>query len=130
MNLRVSDNSPFSSLSPGSISGTRYNELLLKYEEHTVTESHLDVVRQNVGGNWKQVARKLGLTDIDVDTIEHDYDRDGLAEKVHQTLERWKMKEGLLGITVGKLCRALEGCIKSNVLLNLLLKCQDTAGVP
>ncbi len=31
MNLRVSDNSPFSSLSPGSISGTRYNELLLKY---------------------------------------------------------------------------------------------------
>ncbi len=88
------------------------------------------MVRQNVGGNWKQVARKLGLTDIDVDTIEHDYDRDGLAEKVHQTLERWKMKEGLLGITVGKLCRALEGCIKSNVLLNLLLKCQDTAGVP
>ncbi|XP_073704910.1 receptor-interacting serine/threonine-protein kinase 1 [Garra rufa] len=130
MNLRVSDNSPFSSLSTGSINTTRYKELLLMFEEHTVTEDHLEVVRQNVGGNWKQVARKLGLTDIDVDTIEHDYDRDGLAEKVHQTLERWKMKEGLLGITVGKLCRALEGCIKSNVLLQLLLKCQDTAGVP
>ncbi|XP_016388309.1 receptor-interacting serine/threonine-protein kinase 1-like isoform X2 [Sinocyclocheilus rhinocerous] len=99
-------------------------------EEHTVTESHLEAVRQNVGGNWKQVARKLGLTDIDVDTIEHDYDRDGLAEKVHQMLERWKMKEGLLGITVGKLCHALEGCIKPNVLLQLLLKCQDAAGVP
>lgn len=130
MNLRVSDKSPFSSLSSGSINRSRYNELLLKYDEHTVTESHLEVVRQNVGGNWKQVARKLGLTDIDVDTIEHDYDRDGLAEKVHQMLERWKMKEGLLGITVGKLCRALEGCIKSNVLLHLLLKCQDTAGGP
>ncbi|XP_052465245.1 receptor-interacting serine/threonine-protein kinase 1-like [Carassius gibelio] len=130
MNLRVSDNSPFNSLSTGSISRTRYNELLLKYEEYTVTESHLEVVRQNVGGNWKQVARKLGLTDIDVDTIEHDYDRDGLAEKVHQTLERWKMKEGLLGITVGKLCRALEGCIKPNVLLQLLLKSQDAVGGP
>lgn len=130
MNLRVPDNSSFSSLSTGSINRTRYNELLLKYEEHTITESHLEVVRQNVGGNWKQVARKLGLTDIDVDTIEHDYDRDGLTEKVHQMLERWKMKEGLLGITVGKLCRALEGCIKSNVLLNLLLKFQDAAGVP
>ncbi|RXN29283.1 receptor-interacting serine threonine- kinase 1 [Labeo rohita] len=130
MNLRVSDNSSLSSLSTGSINRIRYNELLQKYEEHTVTENQLEVLRQNVGGNWKQVARKLGLTDIDVDTIEHDYDRDGLAEKVHQTLERWKMKEGLLGITVGKLCRALEGCIKPNVLLQLLLKCQDTAGVP
>lgn len=99
-------------------------------EDHTVTEGHLELVRQNVGGNWKQVARKLGLTDIDVDTIEHDYDRDGLAEKVHQTLERWKMKEGLLGITVGKLCRALEGCIKSSVLLQLLYKSQDCAAVP
>ncbi|XP_016320144.1 receptor-interacting serine/threonine-protein kinase 1 isoform X2 [Sinocyclocheilus anshuiensis] len=99
-------------------------------EEHTVTENHLEVVRHNVGGNWKQVARKLGLTDIDVDTIEHDYDRDGLAEKVHQMLERWKMKEGLQGITVGKLCHALEGCIKPNVLLQLLLKCQDATGVP
>ncbi|XP_016106259.1 receptor-interacting serine/threonine-protein kinase 1 [Sinocyclocheilus grahami] len=130
MNLRVSDNSSFSLLSTGSSNRTRYNKLLLKYEEHTVTESHLEVVRQNVGGNWKQVARKLGLSDIDVDTVEHDYDRDGLAEKVHQTLERWKMKEGLLGITVGKLCRALEGCIKPSVLLQLLLKSQHTAGVP
>ncbi|XP_016337293.1 receptor-interacting serine/threonine-protein kinase 1-like [Sinocyclocheilus anshuiensis] len=130
MNLRVSDNSSFSSLSTGSSNRTRYNKLLLKYEEHTVTESHLEVVRQNVGGNWKQVARKLGLSDIDVDTVEHDYDRDGLAEKVHQTLERWKMKEGLLGITMGKLCRALEGCIKPSVLLQLLLKSQHTAGVP
>uniref|UniRef100_A0A8C1NML7 Receptor (TNFRSF)-interacting serine-threonine kinase 1, like n=1 Tax=Cyprinus carpio TaxID=7962 RepID=A0A8C1NML7_CYPCA len=130
MNVRVSDNSSFSSLSSRSINRTRYNELLLTYEEHTVTESHLEVLRQNVGGNWKQVARKLGLNDIDVDTIEHDYVRDGLAEKVHQTLERWKMKEGLLGITVGKLCRALEGCIKPNVLLQLLLKSQDAAGVP
>lgn len=99
-------------------------------EDHNVTEGHLELVRQNVGSNWKQVARKLGLTDIDVDTIEHDYDRDGLAEKVHQTLERWKMKEGLMSITVGKLCRALERCIKSSVLLELLLKCQDCSAVP
>ncbi|XP_056121561.1 receptor-interacting serine/threonine-protein kinase 1 [Rhinichthys klamathensis goyatoka] len=122
MNLRMTDSSPsfLSSLSTGSANRTRYNELLSKYEDHTVTEDHLELVRQNVGGNWKQVARKLGLTDIDVDTIEHDYGRDGLAEVVHQMLERWKMKEGLLGITVGKLCRALEGCIKSSVLLQLL----------
>ncbi|KAK7158552.1 hypothetical protein R3I94_005009 [Phoxinus phoxinus] len=120
MNLRMFDSSPINSLSTGSPARTRYNELLSKYEDHAVTEVHLELVRQNVGGNWKQVARKLGLTDIDVDTIEHDYDRDGLAEKVHQMLERWKMKEGLLGITVGKLCRALERYIEPSVLLQLL----------
>ncbi|XP_067308292.1 receptor-interacting serine/threonine-protein kinase 1 [Pseudorasbora parva] len=130
MNLRLSDSSLFSSSSSGSANRARYNELLLKHEDLPVTEDHLDLVRQNVGGKWKQVARKLGLTDIDVDTIEHDYDRDGLAEKVHQTLERWKMKEGLLGITVGNLCRALEGCIKSSVLLELLEKPQGAAAVP
>ncbi|XP_051553497.1 receptor-interacting serine/threonine-protein kinase 1 isoform X2 [Myxocyprinus asiaticus] len=125
MNLRGSENSFNRSLSTGSSNKARYNELLLKYDDHTVTESHLEVVRQNIGSNWKQVARKLGLTDIDVDTIEHDYDRDGLAEKVHQMLERWKMREGLLGITVGTLCRALDGCIKSEVLMQLLLKSQN-----
>ncbi|XP_052405314.1 receptor-interacting serine/threonine-protein kinase 1 [Carassius gibelio] len=130
INVQVSDNTSFSSSSSGPINRTRNNELLLKYEEHKVTESHLEVVRQSVGRNWKQVARKLGLTDKDVDTIEHDYERYGLAEKVHQMLERWKMNEGLLGITVGKLCRALEGYIESLVFQQLLLKSQDAAGGP
>ncbi|XP_016118460.1 receptor-interacting serine/threonine-protein kinase 1-like, partial [Sinocyclocheilus grahami] len=47
MNLRVSDNSSLSSLSAGSINRTRYNELLMTYEEYTVTENHLEVVRHN-----------------------------------------------------------------------------------
>ncbi|XP_026062917.1 receptor-interacting serine/threonine-protein kinase 1-like [Carassius auratus] len=127
INVQGSDNS---SSSTGPINRTRNNELLLKYEEHKVTESHLEVVRQSVGRNWKQVARKLGLTDIDVDTIEHDYERDGLAEKVHQMLMCWRMKEGLLAITVGKLCRALEGYIEPFVFQQLLLKSQDAAGGP
>lgn len=70
--------------------------------------------------NWKRVARKLGLTETEVETIEHDYDRDGLAEKVHQMLEYWKRREGLLGFTLGKLCRALEGCTKHDVIMQLL----------
>ncbi|NP_001036815.1 receptor-interacting serine/threonine-protein kinase 1 [Danio rerio] len=130
MNLRISDSSPYSSLSTTGSTTSRYKELLLMYESHTVTESHLELVRQNVGANWKQVARKLGLSEIDVETIEHDYDRDGLTEKVHQMLERWKMREGLMGITVGKLCQALEGCIKPNALLHMLRQLQDSAAAP
>lgn len=130
MNLRISDSSPYSSFFTTGSTSSRYKELLLMYESHMVTESHLELVRQNVGANWKQVARKLGLGDIDVETIDHDYDRDGLVEKVHQMLERWKMREGLLGITVGKLCHALEGCIKPNVLLHMLHQLQDSFGAP
>ncbi|TRZ01056.1 hypothetical protein DNTS_001847 [Danionella cerebrum] len=118
MNLRLTESSPLSSFSMGP--NSKYKELLQKYESHTVTENQLDLVRENVGAHWKQVARKLGLKEIDLETIEHDYDRDGLAEKVHQMLERWKMKEGLQGFTVGKLCRALEGCVKVNILMKLV----------
>lgn len=93
--------------------------------DHSVTDEHLELVQKNVGGTWKTCARKLGLSDVEIDHIEHDYMRDGLAEKVHQMLERWKMKEGLQGCTVGKLCSALEGSIKADVLIELLHKSQD-----
>lgn len=78
-----------------------------------------------MGSKWKACARKLGLTEVEIDAIEHDYGRDGLAEKVHQMLERWKMKEGLQGCTVGKLCRALEHSVKADVIIELLQKSQD-----
>ncbi|KAI7810318.1 receptor-interacting serine/threonine-protein kinase 1 [Triplophysa rosa] len=119
MNLRTPHSSSHSSLSTGS-SRARYNELLQKYEDHTITECHLDIVRQNIGSNWKRIARKLGLTEVQVDTIEHNYERDGLEEKVHQMLECWKMKEGVLGFTLGNLCRALDGCTKHDVIMQLL----------
>ncbi|XP_066537195.1 receptor-interacting serine/threonine-protein kinase 1 [Hoplias malabaricus] len=125
MNIRNPDSGSLSSLCT-SMSFSRYQELLTKYEDHAVTEEHLDLVRENMGGKWKACARKLGLTEVEMDTIEHDYARDGLAEKVHQMLERWKMKEGLHGCTVGKLCRGLEKCVRSEVLLSILRKSQDS----
>ncbi|XP_027032854.1 receptor-interacting serine/threonine-protein kinase 1 isoform X1 [Tachysurus fulvidraco] len=125
MNFRSVDSSSLSSQSSTSSCITRYKELLQKYEDHAVTDEHLELVRKNVGGKWKACSRKLGLTDVEIDAIEHDYSRDGLAEKVHQMLEHWKMKEGLQGCTVGKLCRALEQSVKADVLLEILLKSQD-----
>ncbi|TSR16003.1 Receptor-interacting serine/threonine-protein kinase 1 [Bagarius yarrelli] len=125
MHFRSVDSSSLSSQSSYSSSRTKYKELLLKYEDHAITDEHLELVRKNVGAKWKACSRKLGLTEVEIDAIEHDYGRDGLAEKVHQMLEHWKMKEGLQGCTVGKLCRALEQSVKADVLIDLLHKSQD-----
>ncbi|XP_026874850.2 receptor-interacting serine/threonine-protein kinase 1 isoform X1 [Electrophorus electricus] len=125
MNFQSSESCSISTHSSIPANSAKYKDLLLKYEDHSVSDEHLEIVRENIGGKWKAFARKLGLTEVEIETVEHDYAQDGLAEKVYQTLERWKMKEGLHGCTVGSLCHALENYVKHNVLLSLLLKCQD-----
>ncbi|XP_023866044.1 receptor-interacting serine/threonine-protein kinase 1 isoform X1 [Salvelinus sp. IW2-2015] len=109
-----------SSLSNGANSLSLLKENLPMYEDQAVTEEHLDLLRDNIGKDWKRCARRLGLSEVEVETIDHDYQRDGLPEKVHQMLERWRMKEGCVGCTVGRLCRALENCVKVDLLKRLL----------
>lgn len=96
-------------------------------EHHAVTEDHLELLRANIGAKWKQSARRLGLTNVEIETIEHDYHRDGLPEMVYQMLEMWKMKEGSIGCTIGKLCRALDGSIKIDVIQNILSSCSPSS---
>lgn len=88
-----------------------------------MTEEHLDLLRENIGAKWKQIARRLGLTDTEIETIDHDFRRDGLTEIVHQMLERWKMKEGSVGYTIGKLLRALDGNINVELIKKILSTC-------
>lgn len=88
-----------------------------------MTEEHLDLLRENIGAKWKKSARRLGITNVEIEAIEHDYQRDGLTEMVYQMLQQWKMKEGSIGCTVGKLCRALEGSIKIDVIQKILFSC-------
>lgn len=92
-----------------------------------MTEEHLDLLRENIGAKWKGCARRLGLTSVEIETIEHDFCRDGLPEMVHQMLDRWKMKEGSIGCTIGKLCRALEGYIKVDVIQRILDTCGSSS---
>lgn len=94
-----------------------------------MTEEHLDLLMDNIGSKWKRLARRLGLTSVEIETIQHDFDRDGLPEMVHQMLERWKMKEGSIGCTVGKLCRALEGNIKIDVIQKILDTCGSSSQI-
>lgn len=96
-------------------------------DDHSINEEHLELLRENIGNNWKKCARRLGLTNVEVDTIDHDYNRDGLSEKVHQMLERWRMKEGSVGCTVGRLYRALSECVKMDLLHQLLRICGESA---
>ncbi|XP_013927300.1 PREDICTED: receptor-interacting serine/threonine-protein kinase 1 [Thamnophis sirtalis] len=86
-----------------------------------VSDVYLNLVRDNLSKKWKQCARKLGFSDPELDEIDHDYERDGLKEKVYQMFQRWLMKEGSKGATVGKLARALFACDRRD-LLNKFIK--------
>ena len=85
----------------------------------SLTDKHLEPVRENLGRSWKSCARKLGFTESQIDEIDHDYERDGLKEKVYQMLQKWLMREGNKGATVGKLAYALHQCSRLDLLNEL-----------
>ncbi|XDB63114.1 PREDICTED: receptor-interacting serine/threonine-protein kinase 1 isoform X1 [Capra hircus] len=87
----------------------------------SLTDKHLDPVRENLGRHWKNCARKLGFSESQIDEIDHDYERDGLKEKVYQMLQKWLMREGSKGATVGKLALALYLCSRID-LVNCLIR--------
>ncbi|XP_010621058.1 receptor-interacting serine/threonine-protein kinase 1 isoform X1 [Fukomys damarensis] len=91
----------------------------------SLTDSHLTPVRENLGKQWKNCARKLGFTESQIDEIDHDYERDGLHEKVHQMLQKWLMREGSKGATVGKLASALYQCSRKDLLTGLIHTSQN-----
>ncbi|XP_029799569.1 receptor-interacting serine/threonine-protein kinase 1 [Suricata suricatta] len=115
-------------MSSALLEGTHMNskeEPASKYQEifdntTSLTDKHLDPVRENLGRQWKNCARKLGFTESQIDEIDHDYERDGLKEKVYQMLQKWLMREGNKGATVGKLAYALYQCSRID-LLNYLV---------
>uniref|UniRef100_A0A1A8D297 Receptor (TNFRSF)-interacting serine-threonine kinase 1, like n=3 Tax=Nothobranchius TaxID=28779 RepID=A0A1A8D297_NOTKA len=123
MSIRSHGASSLSSRFNNGSSSSSIQESIIKCENHAVNEAHLELVRANIGSKWKICARRLGLSNVEIDTIDHDYHRDGLAEYVHQMLESWKMKTGSIGCTVGKLCRALDGIIEVDVILKMLELC-------
>ncbi|KAL8182474.1 UNVERIFIED_CONTAM: hypothetical protein K2H54_056920 [Gekko kuhli] len=95
-----------------------------------ISDVHLNLVRDNLAKQWKHCARKLGFSDPELDEIDHDYERDGLKEKVYQMLQKWQMKEGSKGTTVGKLARALFACKRIDLLNSLVKISQESQGTP
>ncbi|XP_069814190.1 receptor-interacting serine/threonine-protein kinase 1 isoform X2 [Dendropsophus ebraccatus] len=85
-----------------------------------VNENQMHLLRENLSRKWKEFARMVGFRQPEIEEIDHDYDRDGLKEKVYQMLHKWQMKEGSKNATVGKVASALY-YLKDTDLLNQLI---------
>ena len=51
----------------------------------------MELSRQ-VGTNWRMVVRRLGVTDTEIDEVEHDYRK--LKEQSYQAFRIWVDKKG------------------------------------
>ncbi|KGL93438.1 Receptor-interacting serine/threonine-protein kinase 1, partial [Charadrius vociferus] len=120
--MKIEDHNQHISTSPVATEEIyTYYEAMGIFDNTTVlTDRHLNLVREKLAKQWKHCARKLGFCDPEIDEIDHDYERDGLKEKVYQMLLKWKNREGSKGATVGKLAKALFGCQRLDLLTSLM----------
>ncbi|NWW49918.1 RIPK1 kinase, partial [Pedionomus torquatus] len=120
--MKIEEHNQYINSSPAATEAAYKDyEALGVFDNTTVlTEKHLNLVREKLAKQWKHCARKLGFSDPEIDEIDHDYERDGLKEKVYQMLLKWGMREGSKGATVGKLAKALFGCQRLDLLSSLM----------
>ncbi|XP_039942242.1 receptor-interacting serine/threonine-protein kinase 1 [Hirundo rustica] len=120
--MKIEEQNPHVSPSPLAMEEvyTHYEAMGIFDDTTVLTEKHLNLVREKLAKQWKHCARKLGFGDPEIDEIDHDYERDGLKEKVYQMLLKWEMREGSKGATVGKLAKALFGCQRLDLLSSLM----------
>ncbi|XP_068788072.1 receptor-interacting serine/threonine-protein kinase 1 [Struthio camelus] len=119
--MKIEEQNQHISTSPVAETSYSYYEAMGIFDNNTVlSEKHLNLVREKLAKQWKHCARKLGFCDPEIDEIDHDYERDGLKEKVYQMLLKWVMREGSKGATVGKLAKALFGCQRLDLLTSLM----------
>ncbi|NXA79154.1 RIPK1 kinase, partial [Thryothorus ludovicianus] len=123
--MKIGEQNPHASTYPENIEEmySRYEAMGVFDNSTVLTKKHWDLVREKLGKDWKHCARNLGFDEPAIDEIDHDYERDGLKEKVYQMLLKWVMREGSKGATVGKLAKALLGC-KNLDLCNSLIQIQ------
>ncbi|NWR68711.1 RIPK1 kinase, partial [Centropus unirufus] len=121
-NMKIEEQNQHIGTSPLATEATysRYEAMGIFDNDAVLTDKHLNLVREKLAKQWKHCARKLGFCDPEIDEIDHDYERDGLKEKVYQMLLKWVMREGSKGATVGKLAKALFGCQRLDLLANLI----------
>ena len=53
----------------------------------------LHKVKKCIGINWKQLAKRLGSSETEIDAIEYE-NRGELQEQIHQLFYRWKRCQG------------------------------------
>uniref|UniRef100_A0A8C4QY06 Receptor-interacting serine/threonine-protein kinase 1 n=1 Tax=Eptatretus burgeri TaxID=7764 RepID=A0A8C4QY06_EPTBU len=77
------------------------------------------ILIDELGTAWKQVARSLDINDADIDTIQHDFYKDGLKEMIYQMIKLWKNRVGNKEASVAAMAKALHDCQEYNLLEKL-----------
>ncbi|XP_028727220.1 FAS-associated death domain protein [Peromyscus leucopus] len=84
-----------------------------------------DIVCDNVGRDWKRLARQLKLSEAKIDGVEERYPR-SLSDQVRETLRVWKNAEREQA-TVAGLVKALRGC-RLNLVADLVEEAVQAQG--
>ncbi|XP_032269854.1 FAS-associated death domain protein [Halichoerus grypus] len=85
-----------------------------------------DIICDNVGKDWRRLARHLKVTDVKIDAIEEKYPRN-LTEQVRESLRVWKSTKRE-DATVSHLVRALRAC-QLNLVADLIVEDQQARGL-
>ncbi|NWZ15181.1 FADD protein, partial [Agelaius phoeniceus] len=83
-------------------------ELQAPEDQQDQHEKPFDVIRANVGRDWKKLMRELGLPEVKLDKVEVAYRYD-LEEMVFQALREWQKWKGK-DAKVADLIKALQRC--------------------
>ncbi|KAK2499688.1 hypothetical protein MC885_000128 [Smutsia gigantea] len=81
-----------------------------------------DIICDNVGKDWRRLARQLKVSDAKIDAIEEKYPRN-LMEQVRESLRVWK-NTGKEDATVSHLVAALRAC-RLNLVADLIKEDQQ-----
>lgn len=82
-----------------------------------------DIVCDNVGRDWKRLARELKVSEAKMDGIEEKYPR-SLSERVRESLKVWKNAEKK-NASVAGLVKALRTC-RLNLVADLVEEAQES----
>lgn len=85
--------------------------------EERELQAAIEIICDNVGKDWKRLARHLRVSDIKIEAIEEKYPR-SLAEQVRELLRVWKSSTQE-DAAVSRLVEALRGC-QLNVVADLI----------
>ncbi|XP_072135538.1 receptor-interacting serine/threonine-protein kinase 2-like isoform X2 [Mobula birostris] len=69
-------------------------ERVVKSPSSVVTMKECVELAEQVNVKWRGLARCLGLTNGEIDTIDYDYNVDGSTEKAYQMLCKWRQIQG------------------------------------
>ncbi|XP_061199501.1 FAS-associated death domain protein [Neopsephotus bourkii] len=81
--------------------------------EKRLQNAAVEVICENIGRDWKMLARKLGLSEVKIDRIVAEYPF-SLYEQLFQSLRAWQKWKGK-DAKVADLLKALRGCHKNLV---------------